>query len=70
MFARWKTVYVVLIGAGLVFFALAWIPNDSSLSWLATIGWFGMMLCVLGIVLFSAVLGVRRLRRRGTTAVG
>lgn len=70
MFARRKTVYAWLIGVGIVFFALAWVPNDSSLSWLATIGWLGMMLSILGIVIFSVALGMRRLRgRSGTKSV-
>jgi hypothetical protein len=70
MFAHVKRVYGWLVGAGLVLFALAWIPNDSSLAWLATIGWFGMMLASLGLILFTLALAVRALMRRRASASG
>ena len=63
LFDRVRLIYATLSGAGLVMFALAWIPNDSSLGWLATIGWNGFMLAVIGLVAYTIALRIRRVRR-------
>lgn len=67
MFSKTKKIYALLVAADLVFFGMAWVPNDSSISWLATIGWFGMMLAVAALFIFSVVLGIRAMTRRNRT---
>jgi hypothetical protein len=68
MLAQWKNVYAVLVPVGLVCFALASIPNGSSMSWLATVGWFGFMLTLLTIVVFSVTLVARAILHRTRSA--
>ena len=67
---RWKTVYLAAIPVVIGLFALSAVGNTgsdkenakNSLAWLGGIGFFGMVLTVLALVMFTVALGVRRVR--------
>jgi hypothetical protein len=67
---RPKVTYVALVVLAVGLFALSAVGQDdgSSVSWIGAIGWFGFLISMLAIVLFTVTLLVRSVRSRGTTA--
>jgi hypothetical protein len=76
LFERPKTTYVVLVVAIVGFFALSAVGNTgtdaqnkaSGVTWIGNIGWAMFMLTVLLTIVYSLVLAIRAVRRRGAAA--
>ena len=63
---------LVLLIAGAVLFALGPVGQDdgywkSGPGWIGAIGWFGFLLCALGLVVTGLVAVVAHFRHSGTT---
>ena len=70
IFERVKVTYVVLVVAAVGLFALSAVgqSDGSNWSWVGAIGWFGFMLTILLLIVFTVTLLVRTLVRRRRTA--
>lgn len=69
-----KKVYALLAISIVVLFALSAVGNSgteaendaSNVAWIGAIGWFGFLICLLLVILYSLALLVRRLTHRQT----